>query len=57
MFELIHLRTPPASTVTSTPPTPTVVYTPIISFLDLWHSRLGHVSFDGLQSLASTGQL
>lgn len=36
MFELIHLRTPPTTIVAYTPPTPP---------LNMWHSRLGHVSF------------
>lgn len=47
-FELIHLCTPSSFTVA-----------PILSVspLSLWHSRLGHVSFDGIRSLMSSGHL
>ena len=48
MFELIHLHNPPPLIVVSTSS---------VSPLSLWHSRLGHVSFDRLQSLVLFGQL
>ena len=53
MFELVHLRTPPDITTSTLSIAPTLS----TSSLELWHSRLGHVSIDRLRSLISTGRL
>ena len=53
MFEIVHLRTPPDVTTTALSAAPALS----TSSLELWHSRLGHMSIDRLKSLISTGRL
>lgn len=53
LFELIHLRIP--SHIST--PVRSAASTSTTSSLVLWHSRLGHVSFDHLRLLVSSGQL
>ena len=53
LYELIHLRIPSSNRST----VETVASVTTSSPLVLWHSQLGHVSFDRLRSLVSNGQL
>lgn len=53
LFELIHLRIP--SHIST--PVRSAASASTTSSLVLWHSRLGHVSFDHLRRLVSSGQL
>lgn len=60
MFELIHLHTLYVSKTLLTPsilPSSAPAPTSSNSLLILWHSYLGHVSIDQLQSLKSIGKL
>lgn len=51
LYELVYLPIPKSFT-------PTLLSTlPSTNFLDIWHSRLGHISYDRLKLLISSGIL